>query len=149
MNRNLLLLLGGGAVLLWYLDQKVFPQSNQTSAAPGTPAQPAAAKPAAVAPSSDIKAKIEAAILAGGNSNTFIYGQQSPDTWGWFAMQALPGWTAPGPEQLYPGVPDAHKPVTFADWFTRVAPSLPGSTGLSGFVPKSPLFNQLYGGWMA
>lgn len=147
MNRNLLLLLGGGAVLLWYLNNQQQPAATPPAAATPKPAAPA--QPAAVAPSSAVRAKIEAAMIAAGNSNTFIYGQQSPDTWGWFAMQALPGWTDPAPEQLYPGVPDAHKPVTFADWFTRVTPFLPGSTGLNGFVPKSPMFDRVYGGWIA
>lgn len=150
MNRNMLLMLGGGAILLWYLNNQK-PATAVPSAAAGThPATPAtpAAQPAAPVGSS-LKSKIEAAIVAGGNSNTYIYGQQSPDTWNWHAMQAFPGWAAPSPEDLYPGVPDVHgKAVTFGDWFGRLQPFL-ASAGLSGFVPRSPLFNRLYGGWMA
>lgn len=92
---------------------------------------------------------IEAAINASGVSSTYIYGQQSPDTWNWYAMQAAPGWSAPAPEALFPGVPNVHdKPVSFNDWYRALRSySPPGS--LSGFVPRSAMFNRVYGGWMA
>ncbi len=154
MNKQMLLMLGGGAVILWYLTQQKAVAAPAAAVAP----KPAAAQPqpsmstvqgpAAAAPASALKQKIEAAILAGGGSNTYIYGQQSPDVWNWHAMQAFPGWTAPSPDDLYPGEPNVHaKMVTFADWFGRVQPFLV-SGGLSGFRPRSPMFSQLYGGWM-
>lgn len=164
MNRNLLLLLGGGAILLWYLDsQKKTPTTTSgtgagtgapagapTGAAPASPAPPPAPTPAPVpvaAPFAQTLQRVKDAINSSGVSTTYIYGLQSPDVWNWYAMQAIPNWTAPAPESLYPGTPDAHRPVTFTDWWAKVQTFLP--TGLSGFAPRSPLFSQLYGGWMA
>ena len=133
MNKNILLILGGGAVLYYLYSKQTAPAAAATGAAAATPpAQPLTAAPQTPSVSPAQQAKITAAINSSGVSTTFIFGQQTPDTWNWYAMQAFPGWTAPAPETLYPGVPNVHSMTyTFADWFGRIQQYLP-TTGLSG-----------------
>ena len=147
----------GGGVLLYYL------YGQQKTAATPTPAStPAAATPPAqspgpslpgpaVNPSASQRAAIVAYINGSGVSSTFVYGQQTPDTWNWYAMQTFPNWTAPDPALLYPGEPNVHtKTYTFDDWFKRIAPYLP-TTGMSGvqesWWPRSKYVGP--GGWLA
>ena len=120
MNKGLLIL--GGGVLLYYLYSQQKAHGRDTPAAAAAGASPAATQPPATpaVSSSPQRAAIVAAVNASGVSSTYIYGQQGPDTWNWYAMQAFPGWTAPTPETLYPGEPNVHtKTYTFDDWFSR------------------------------
>lgn len=157
MNSKVLMVLGGG-VLLYYL------YSKQSSSAPAPATTPAAgATPQTPGPSlsttpgnppastsSSQRATIVNYINGSGVSSTFVYGQQTPDTWNWYAMQANPGWTAPDPQLLYPGEPNVHtKTYTFDDWFGRIQKYLPPvGASLQGFE-ASRWYAAGPGGWMA
>jgi hypothetical protein len=158
MNKALLIL-GGGAVLYYfYSKQTAAPAATPAPAAAGatpplTPTQPLTATPVQPASGSTAqRAQIVNYINGSGVSSTFIYGQQTPDTWNWYAMQAFPGWTAPTPETLYPGVPNVHSMTyTFDDWFGRVQQYLPPATsgvaGMGRVKMISPYMGP--GGWYA
>jgi hypothetical protein len=68
--------------------------------------------------------RIQATILASGVSDTFTYSGQDPDTWGDYALRA--GYTVPSADQMEPGNPRAHSPVTFQQWWTKFSPYLQG-----------------------
>lgn len=157
MNSKVLMVLGGG-VLLYYVFGKqsaaaptTTPTSGTTAAGATPPAPSPAGTVAATPQSPSQRATIVNYINGSGVSSTFVYGQQTPDTWNWYAMQANPGWTAPDPQLLYPGEPNVHtKTYTFDDWFKRVQPYLPGSaaSSLQGYTP-SRWYAVGPGGWMA
>ena len=156
MNKGLLIL-GGGVLLYWLYSQQKgsaapAPASSSAPAGGTTGSQPPATSTTTTAsPSSTAqRAAIVAAVNSSGVSSTFIYGQQGVDTWNWYAMQAFPGWTAPTPETLYPGVPNVHSnSYTFDDWFGRIQKYLPTTgSGMSGYARPSSAYVGP-GGWMA
>lgn len=154
MNKAFMVL--GGGVLLYYLFGQQKPAASPAPAATPAAAIPPAAQtpgPSVTAPAAVSNAAQRAAIVAyingSGVSSTFVYGQQTPDTWNWYAMRTFEGWNAPDPETLYPGEPNVHsKTYTFDDWFKRITPYLPGM-GMSGLESKSQWYAVGPGGWMA
>ena len=153
MNKGLLIL-GGGVLLYWlYSQQKgaaATPTASTSHSAGTSPASTGTGTSSTSSTPDPQKAAITAAINSSGVSSTFIYGQQGVDTWNWYAMQAFPGWTAPSPETLYPGVPNVHSQTyTFDDWYKRIQQYLPKAAGMSGYRPMQQSAYVGPGGWMA
>lgn len=108
---NKYLLFGGGALALYLLTRQ--------QAAGGPPA------PGLSGPPVDTRAAqqlVRQAIEQSGVSTTYIYSQQQPQIWNYYAEQAL-RWTPPATETLF-GPQDAHKPVTFETWWRKLEPHM-------------------------
>lgn len=155
MDSKLLMLLGGGALLYWYLTKQQTPATTTTTTTTGTGTgtSTTGTTPGAGATNTTpvpnqfptTLSRIQAALVAGGVTN---YGGmlQSPDAWNTYANSAIPGFTAPAPEDLFPNATDAHAPVTFSAWWSALQKFLPA--GLSGYGPVSPHWHMA-GGWRA
>jgi hypothetical protein len=170
MDRNMLLLLGGGALVLWWMNRQQHPATTGTGTGAGTGTgtstgtQPTTGttsggtttgtSTATAAATDAIKQTIINSINTSGVSSTFTAGNQSADTWNWYAMRALPGWTAPAPEDLFPMRTDPHGPVSFEDWWAVARPFLASwvaagglhGLGMYGQVPAYD-WQSVYGGW--
>lgn len=112
---NKYLLFGGGALALYLLTRQQATGAGPTAPSlSGTPADSAAARQA-----------IRDTVERSGVSTTYIYSDQQPVVWNYYARQAL-GWNPPEPPVLF-GLTDAHKPVDFENWWKKVEPHLPPS----------------------
>ena len=138
------LMFGGAAVLayLWYKNQQDAAPTPQTT--PVVPTSPTSGT-TAPAPHAQTLQAIQNVINNSGVSSTYIYSQQSPDIWNYYAMQAIPGWTAPTPESMFGTYGNAHAPITFQAWWQKVQQFLP--QGLSGGnIPR--VNQQMAMGWL-
>jgi hypothetical protein len=109
------------------------PPVTDTATNPTTPPGPStsATPPSYTGPDPNTYAAVVAAALQGlgpGGGQSL----QTPDVWNYYLRQAIPSFTPPTPESMFPGVSDAHAAVPFNTWWNAVTPFLP--SGLSGMA---------------
>lgn len=120
------------------------PPVTDTATSPTTPpgASTSATPPSYTGPDPNTYAAVVQYALQGlgpGGGQTV----QSPDVWNYYLRQAIPSFTPPAPEQMFPGVSDVHAAVPFNTWWNAVTPFLP--SGLAGL--GNPAASQMARGW--
>jgi hypothetical protein len=141
MNRTLLSVLGGGALLYWWFTNHVavqFPGTLQTGTPPpnptgGTPTQ------TNIPPPASRLATIFTQLVANAGAGTT--GKLTPYQWNYSLGIVAPDVTPPDPVAVFGSVDAASVPMTAADYWAVMSPYLHANVGLTGLSGL--------GGWLA